>query len=155
MQARVKEDHKWFDVKVAGHEFVKGEFQDVPEALEGAVLDHPFLDVKEGQAPAKKTKKEVAPVAPEMVEGEGTGETNTHVDGDQLTTDQTPTTPTPETPPPAPEPTAGGKKVKKVLTPEEEKAQKDLYNANRKEKRAAEKLANATSKLEAIDKKVD
>jgi len=92
MQARVKADHKWFDVKVAGHEFVKGEFQDVPDAIVDAVLDHPFLDVAEGQAPSKKTKKEVAPVAP-LIEGEGTGEVMTPVDGDTLTTDQTPTTP--------------------------------------------------------------
>jgi len=96
MQARVKADHKWFDVKVAGHEFVKGEFQEVPEALEAAVLDHPFLDVSEGHAPAKKVKKEVAPVAPEMVDGEGTGETNTPVDGDNLTTAPKPATPAPE-----------------------------------------------------------
>jgi hypothetical protein len=40
-----------------------------------------------------------------------------------------------------------------VLTPEEEKAKKDEYNANRKAKRAAEKLAKAQAKLDAVAKK--
>jgi len=127
MQARVKADHKWFDVKVAGHEFVKGEFQEVPEALEGAVLDHPFLDVKEGHVPAKKVKKEVAPSASEMIEGEETGETNTAVDGDKLTTDQTPTTP-------APEKTPAGKK-----TPEEKAAFAEKMRLAKEAKKAGGK----------------
>ena len=127
MQARVKADHKWYDVKVSGHEFVKGEFQEVPEALEAAVLDHPYLDVAEGHAPAKKVKKEVAPSAPEMIEGEGTGETNTAVDGDKLTTDQTPTTP-------APEKTPAGKK-----TPEEKAAFAEKMRLAKEAKKAGGK----------------
>jgi hypothetical protein len=153
MKARVKANYRWFDVKVAGHEFVKGEFQDVPKAIEASVLDHPFLDVADGKAPVIPPAKKGDLFT--VKEGEGTGEENTPVDGDQLTTDQTPTTPAPETPPPAaPKPTAGGKKVKAVLTPEEEEAKKELYNANRKEKRAAEKLAKASDKLDAVAGKV-
>ena len=126
MEAKVKQEHPWKEVTAfAGREYVKSEWRPVPAGKESAALVHPFLETRGNQKAAVAKAKTV-----------------------ELPADQTPANTT--TTEQAPAPKKGGKKV---LTPEEEKAKKDEYNANRKAKRAAEKLAKAQAKLDAVAKK--
>lgn len=47
MQARVKQDHRWKSVVAfSGHEFIKGEWREVPVGCELEAERHPFLEIK-------------------------------------------------------------------------------------------------------------
>lgn len=60
MEARVKSDHQWNDVRCQGVEYVKGEFRPVPESDEAVAKVNPGLELKvtkKKAAPRKKAAK--------------------------------------------------------------------------------------------------
>ena len=60
MEARVKSDHRWNDVRCQGVEYIKSEFRPVPEIDEAVARANPGLEIK--AAPKRKAapKKKVA-----------------------------------------------------------------------------------------------
>ena len=57
MQARVKSDHRWNDVRAQAVEYIKGEWRPVPEGHEEVVTINPGLEIKTAKkkdAPKKK-----------------------------------------------------------------------------------------------------
>ena len=49
MQARVKKDHRWNDVRAHAVEYIKGEWRPVPEGHEEVVTINPGLETKTGK----------------------------------------------------------------------------------------------------------
>ncbi len=52
MEARVKSDHRWNDVRCQGVEYIKSEYRSVPEGDEAVAKANPGLEFK--AAPKKK-----------------------------------------------------------------------------------------------------
>ena len=49
MQARVKKDHRWNDVRAQAVEYIKDEWRRVPEGHEEVVTINPGLEIKNGK----------------------------------------------------------------------------------------------------------
>lgn len=60
MEARVKSDHQWNDVRCQGVEYVKGEFRLVPEGDEAVAKANPGLEFKAVRKKAAPKKKAAA-----------------------------------------------------------------------------------------------
>ena len=64
MQARVKKDHRWNDVRAQAVEYVKDEWRPVPEGHEEVARINPGLEIKTAKnkaAPKKAAPKKAAP----------------------------------------------------------------------------------------------
>ncbi len=57
MEARVKSDHRWNDVRCQGVEYIKGEYRPVPEGDEAVAKANPGLELKASKKKAAPRKK--------------------------------------------------------------------------------------------------
>ena len=57
MQARVKSDHRWNDVRAQAVEYIKGEWRRVPDGHEEVVTINPGLEIKNAKKKAAPKKK--------------------------------------------------------------------------------------------------
>jgi hypothetical protein len=60
MQARVKPNHRWNDVRCQGVEYIKGEFRSVPEGDEDVARRNAGLELQAGKKRAAPKKKAAA-----------------------------------------------------------------------------------------------